>query len=93
MNDAERDAYFEKAGEDGVRAMLISGSGLWAGAGSELPKNAEAWDWLNKRNAGREAERERRERGRDRWTKAGVILAGLAAVLAALSWIVPLGHG
>ena len=93
MNDAERDAYFEKAGEDGVRAMLTSGSGLWAGSGSALPKNTEAWNWLNRRHAKREDERECRERRRDRWTKVGVILAGLAAVLAALSWLAPLGRG
>lgn len=90
MTDAEKEAYFEKAGVLGVQAMLITGEGLYAGVDSGLPRKEEARAWLKRQSERCEAERLGRDASLAWWTKVGAGAAVAAAFLAALSWLLPL---
>lgn len=94
LQSEEREAYFASAGEDGVRAMLQAERMMPAGSDTTaVPSIADAWAWLDRKRAEREAATAKKEAVRDHWMKVGVLLSFAAAVLAGLSWLFPLKTG
>ena len=91
LNREEQEAYFAATGEDGVRSMMQAGQMMPLGNDrTAVPSLLDAWRWLDRKRSERDAAAAKKEANRDRWMKAGVLLSLAAAVLAALSWLLPL---
>ena len=92
------DTLFDTHGVDAIRSRLSAHTGVSLGAAiyglgteiTDMPSRTDAEDWLRRREAEREARLEQRAARQDRWTKVGVCLAGIAALVATLSWLLPI---